>query len=199
MDDTFDSMALIGAMALGASCGLRIFVAPFVLSLMATLGALQNDTISLIESPWVTLAALVLLLIELGADKLPGIDAALDAAGLVLRPLWAAGLVLALASGESVLLGAISAALLALFASLGKARLRIELRNLFASDPAGGAISPLLSLLEDVIVAAVVLGALLFAPVGFGLVFATAFVWHIAAAVAARKRWSTADESEATA
>ena len=189
MDEAQGTMALISAIALGASCGLRIFVAPFVLALLAALGGLEAENISFIEQPAVAGGILVLLLAELGADKLPGVDQALDAAGIVLRPLWAAGIVIALAPGGSLLMAAVSAALLALFASLGKARLRVELRALFAGDRVAGAISPLLSLLEDVIVAGAVLGALLVAPVGFGLVFATAFVWHIAAAIAARAQW----------
>jgi hypothetical protein len=184
------SLAILGAMALGASCGLRIFVAPFVLSLMVALGALEADRISLLQSPWVTLAALGLLLLELGADKIWGLDQALDAAGLVMRPLWAVGLVLAVAPvGEPVAMAAVSAGLLALFASLGKARLRLELRGLCAGESAATAVSPLLSLVEDIIVAGAVLGAVLLPPVGFGLVLSVAFVWHIAAALAARWRW----------
>jgi hypothetical protein len=184
------SLAILGAMALGASCGLRIFVAPFVLSLMVALGALEADRISLLESPWVTLAILALLLLELGADKIWGLDQALDAAGLVMRPLWAVGIVIAVApAGEPVAMAAVSAGLLALFASLGKARLRLELRSLWASESAVTAVSPLLSLVEDVIVAGAVLGAMLFPPVGFGLMLSVAFVWHLAAALAARWRW----------
>lgn len=199
MGDAFGSMALLGVMALGASCGLRIFVAPFVLALMAVLGGIEAESVSFIESPIVAGVALLLLLVELGADKLPGLDFALDAAGLLLRPLWAAGIVLVLGSGDAVLIAAISAALLALFTSLGKARLRMELRALFAGDVAGNAIAPLLSLLEDVLVAAAVLGALMFEPLGFGLVFAVAFVWHGAAAFAARVHWSDRVENEMAA
>jgi hypothetical protein len=184
------SLAILGAMALGASCGLRIFVAPFVLSLMIALGALEADRISLLQSPWVTCVALGLLLMELGADKIGGLDQALDAAGLVMRPLWAVGLVLAVApAGAPVAMAAVSACLLALFASAGKARLRIELRQLCVGEGAASAVAPLLSLVEDVIVAGVVLGAVVFAPVGFGLMLSVAFVWHLAAAVASRWRW----------
>jgi uncharacterized membrane protein len=67
------------AAALGASCGLRIFLAPFVCALFAALGQFEGGGGSWASSPLVVLAATLLLLAELGADKVDGVDHALDA------------------------------------------------------------------------------------------------------------------------
>jgi hypothetical protein len=177
-----EGLLLLGAVALGASCGFRIFLAPFVLSLLGVLGALPDGP-ALASSPWVALAAMALVLIEVGGDKLRGFDHALDAAGLVLRPAWAAALVLGFAPTGTGLIPSVVAAGMALLVGIGKTRLRIE------SAARGTWQAPLVSLMEDVasaVLVAVALVAPLPALVGWGLVGTAAHLW---ATLLGRRRW----------
>jgi hypothetical protein len=181
--DLLGSSVVLGAVALGASCGLRIFLAPFVLSLVGLLGALETGP-DLLRSPWVALAATGFVLIEVAGDKFRGIDQALDAAGLVLRPAWAAALVLLFVPGGDALAPAAVAAASALLVGVGKTRLRIE------ATVRGTWQAPTWSLVEDVTSAALVAVALVapaVALVGWG---AVAVFVHGVATVLGRRRWA---------
>jgi Domain of unknown function (DUF4126) len=110
---------IIGALVLGATCGLRVFVAPFALVLIGALDGLQGP-----ESTPLTVLAAGLALAEMVLDA-TGWDETLDAAGLALRPLWAVAVVAwQVPLDDALWLGAIAAAL-ALAVGSGKARLRL--------------------------------------------------------------------------
>lgn len=181
--------AALCAAALGASCGLRIFLAPFVCALVALLGQLEGGTAGAwFASPLVVVAATLLLLAELGADKVDGMDHALDAAGIVLRPLWAASLTVALVP-QAPWAWAVAAGALAGALAIGKARLRLEARASLRDTAAGGAVGPVLSLAEDVGVAGLVLVSLAVPPVGLvSAGFGAAFL-HGSASAVRRRRW----------
>lgn len=179
--------ALLAA-ALGATAGVRVFLAPFVCGLVALLSALDGGGSGWAASPWVAVAAGGLLLVELGADKVHGLDQALDAAGIVFRPLWAGALTLILAPGAPFA-WAVTAGALACALGIGKARLRIEARAAFADSSVRGAVGPALSLAEDVAAAALVLGALAVPVLTLVSIAAGALFVNAIASSAKRRRW----------
>ena len=186
--DTLGGLTVLGIGALGASCGLRVFLAPFVCCLLASLGAIDLAAVSWVGSPVSVGLASALLLVEVAADKLPGLDEALDAAGLVLRPAWAVGVVLALGAGGVAIGTCVAAGAGALVLGLGKARLRAESRDVFAEGEGSGAVRPMLSLLEDVVASVAVLGAVVAPPLGVAALALAAGALHLAAFVARRRR-----------
>jgi hypothetical protein len=174
---------LLGVVALGASCGLRIFLAPFVACLLALLGATEHGP-QIASSPWAALGVTGLVLIEVALDKLRGFDQALDAAGLVLRPAWAAAIVVGFAPPELAIAPALLAGALALLVGTAKTRLRLE-----AGRDAVTWRGPALSLVEDAVSAGLVALALV-APTPAILGWcAVGLVGHLAASVVARRRW----------
>lgn len=180
----FVELTLLGSVVLGASCGLRVFLAPFVLCLLAVLGGPAADLPGWIGSPVTAAVVLVFLLIELGGDKVVGVDQALDAAGLVLRPLWAVGIVVATVSSFTVPAAAV-AGIAALGIGLGKARLRTEAREEYR----GNVVSPVVSLVEDLVAGVLVLAAVWMAPLGAVGIVAVGVGLHVAARVLHRRRW----------
>ncbi|MEZ4236584.1 MAG: DUF4126 domain-containing protein [Myxococcota bacterium] len=180
--------AALCAVALGASCGLRIFLAPFVCALVALLGQFETGSASWLGHPAVAALAILFLLAELGADKVDGLDQALDAAGIVLRPLWAAALTHALIPAAPVA-WPIAAAAMAAALAFGKARLRLEARASLSESSARGVVGPLLSLAEDVGVAGLVLAALALPVVGLAGAGISAAFLHGSASAVRRRRW----------
>jgi hypothetical protein len=175
---------------LGASCGLRIFLAPFVIALLAALGGIATDTPAWMASPWAAGVAAALLLAEVAGDKVAGVDQALDAAGLVLRPAWAVGIVLVTAPADGALLASAVAGAGALAIGVGKARLRTEARDAFSGDSGVGAVvCPVLSLVEDLVAASTVLGAVVMAPLGAMGAGIVAIGLHVAGLLLHRWRW----------
>lgn len=186
--ESLGGLTVLGVAALGASCGLRVFLAPFVCCLLAALGAVEVPSTSWIGSSASVGLAALFLLVEVGGDKLPGVDQALDAAGLVLRPAWGVGVVLALVQGAPAIGACLFAAAGALILGLGKARLRAESRDLFAETQGRSAVRPMLSLLEDVATSVGVLGAVIWGPLGLGVLALVAVSLHLAAWLARRRR-----------
>ncbi|MEQ1568902.1 MAG: DUF4126 domain-containing protein [Myxococcota bacterium] len=169
-----------GAAALGATTGLRIFLAPFVLALVATLGALPHAP-GWLTSPAVAAAVAALVVAEVAGDKLAGFDHALDAAGLVLRPAWAAGVVFAFdpaAGGAAGLAAAVS-----FLVGLGKTRLRVE------SEARGAWQAPIESLALDLLAAALVALALAWPAAGLACTAAAGVGLHGVASALGRRRW----------
>jgi len=112
----------------------------------------------------------------------------LDAAGIVLRPLWAAALTAALVPAAPVA-WSVAAGALACALAIGKARLRLEARASLGETRVGGAIGPLLSVGEDIGVAMLVLVALALPPVGLAGAGFGAMVLHGSASAVRRRRW----------
>lgn len=170
---------IVGALVLAASTGLRVFVAPFVLVFIGALDGLQGP-----ETPMFAALAALLALAEMALDKVRGMDESLDAAGLVLKPIWAVAVVAWQVPLEDTLwLGAIAAAL-SLGVSLGKARLRLQARS-----PAR---AKALSLVEDFGATVLVVSAL-YAPfaAAAGLVAFTVLE-HTGAHRLGRTHWDSA-------
>ena len=175
---TSEWLAVAGGVALAASCGLRAFLPLLVLGLAARLGLFQPSP----QAAWLgqdlaLLALGVATVLEIAADKIPVVDHALDAVGLVVRPVaaWVAGG--AVANGWPSPWGqglAVALALIALAVQGLKAKVRLGSTGLTL-----GAANPLVSALEDAIALGLALAGLL-APllVIAGLVALVLLAWR---------------------
>jgi hypothetical protein len=87
-----ETLELVGAVVgIGAMGGLSLYLTLFVLGLSIHLGwidllpALQP--LHLLENPWIWGSALVLYIVEFGADKIPWVDSAWDLLHTLIRPI----------------------------------------------------------------------------------------------------------------
>jgi hypothetical protein len=141
-------MAVLSGVVVAAACGLRAFMPLLLLGLAARLGLVGLER----EAAWLAsdhalLALAVATAVELAADKIPVVDHALDAVGVVLRPAaaWLAGFAL-LQDWPSPWgpLAALALAGAALGVQAAKAKLRLGSTALTAGHG-----NPILSALED--------------------------------------------------
>jgi hypothetical protein len=133
---------------LASACGLRAFLPLWVLGLMARAGVVHLSGRAVWLSHDFALIALgVATLVEIAADKIPVVDHALDAVGMVVRPMagWFASYALfhdwptPWGQGAALVL-----AFVALGVQLAKAKLRLGTTALTL-----GHANPVVSLLED--------------------------------------------------
>jgi len=140
--------ALMG-ISLSACCGLRAFIPPLAVSLLALSGHLTLDQEFAWLGSWeVALAFGVAALLELVADKFPGLDHALDAAGLLLKPAAGALVAWSSLSGMDPLLAACAGIILGGGLAEGFHLVRAKLRLLSTGLTAGIA-NPIISVAED--------------------------------------------------
>jgi uncharacterized membrane protein len=154
---------ILMAVSLSACAGLRAFIPPLIVSILAMSGYVTLAP----QFQWLGRWEVALLfglaaVLEIIADKYPGVDHALDMAGLVIKPavgtVIAAGLFTQLDPLVALSLGLILGGGSAGLVHLGKAKLRL----LSTSFTAGFA-NPIVSLGEDI--CALIWGALAaFAP-----------------------------------
>lgn len=143
------AFALLMGLALAASAGLRAFLPPLAVSLLAWGGYLTlAPGFEWLARPEVALVFGVAAVLEIVGDKYPGVDHFLDAAGLVIRPLAGALVASSLITGMdpllSLCLGLVIGAAAAGAVSLAKAKLR-----LLSSGVTAGLGNPVLSFVED--------------------------------------------------
>ncbi|MEW6336203.1 MAG: DUF4126 domain-containing protein [Acidobacteriota bacterium] len=153
--------ALAAGIVLAAAAGLRAFLPLAGLAWAARLGFVSlNQGFSWLGADTAVAALTVAVLFELLGDKIPAVDHALDAVGVLVKPL--AGMVVIAASVASLppfwaaVLGIVAGAPLAGGIHLVKAKGRV-LANLATL----GFAAPLISLVEDIAGAILVVTALL--------------------------------------
>ena len=153
--------AILAGLALAACAGFRAFLPLFALGIGAKTGMWPGDAPAYLSSdPWL-LALGVATLAEILADKIPLVDHALDAIQSVVRPVAGAfllypGFAAILPEGYAAGLAALTGAPLAFGVHAAKASARIA-----STTTPGGVANPVLSLLEDLIAAALAILALL--------------------------------------
>ena len=143
-------LALASGIVIAATCGLRAFLPLFAIGLAGRLGWLSlHASVRWLQDDLALIALGVATLAEIAGDKIPAVDHALDAVGLLVRPLaeifgsyvvlqgwpqpWASLLALALGG-------------LALGVQGAKAKARIG-----SSAVSLGLANPVLSLVEDLL------------------------------------------------
>lgn len=140
---------ILMAVSLSACAGIRAFVAPLALSLFAMTGHITLSPQFSWLASWEAAAIFGLaVVIEIVADKYPGVDHALDAAALVIKPAMGALMASSLITGIDPLLalclGIIIGGTTAGVVHVGHAKLR-----LLSTAFTGGLGNPILSLIED--------------------------------------------------
>lgn len=150
MDGGQIAFAAMLAAGLAASTGLRAFIGPLAASLLFFSGQLDpNPGLEWLGEPVTVTVFAVAAVLEIIADKFPGVDNALDTAGLVIKPVM--GVLVALSLfGELQPVAQYSIAIIegggvALGVQLAKSQLRLA-TTFFT----GGLANPLVSLLEDI-------------------------------------------------
>jgi uncharacterized membrane protein len=140
---------ILMAISLSACAGLRAFIAPLALSLFAMTGHITLSPQFSWLARWEVAAIFGLaVVIEIIADKYPGVDHALDAAALVIKPAMGALVASSVITGVDPLLALILGIILgggtAGVVHVGRAKLR-----LLSTAFTGGLGNPLLSVAED--------------------------------------------------
>ncbi|MCC7477674.1 DUF4126 domain-containing protein [bacterium] len=183
---------ILMAVSLSACCGLRAFVPVTAVSLLAWTGylSLAPSFAWLGEPLTVSIFALAAIL-EIVADKIPGLDHALDAAGLVVKPLAGALLASSIITGMdpnlSLVLGIITGVSVAGSISFVKAKTR-----LLTAAFSGGTASPLMSVVEDIgSIGGTALGILLPLLMGLLVLVGMVFMWRKAARWLGQRRQSS--------
>jgi uncharacterized membrane protein len=149
--------ALMG-ISLSACCGIRAFIPPLAMSLLALSGYIAPASGFEWMGSWeAALAFGIAAILELLADKYPGVDHVLDAVGLVLKPAAGALVAWASLSGSDPLLAACLGIILGGGLAEGFHLVRAKLRLLSTGLTAGIA-NPVISMAED---AAALFGTLL--------------------------------------
>lgn len=164
--------ALVLGTALASTCGLRAFLPLFTISLLGALGKVElGASFAWMASPLTCLAFGVAVVLELLGDKLPAVDHALDAAGVVVKPVAASLATASMITGMDPLLalvvGLITGGVVAEGVHVAKAKTR-----LFSSALTGTVANPILSIAEDVLsLVGVVLAWIVPAMILFGALF----------------------------
>jgi hypothetical protein len=142
---------LLSAFGLSTAAGLNAYVPLLVLGLMARYTSLihLNEPYSLLSHPLVLLFIAVLALLDFIGDKIPAVDHALHAVGLIVAPI--AGAILFMAANSSA--GSVSpllAAICGVIIAGGTHSARASGRALATVTTAGIA-NPVISFFEDVV------------------------------------------------
>lgn len=159
--------AILSGVGLAGAAGLNAYIPLLALSLAGRFGfAHLNPPYDALSSNWGLAVLLILLGIEVLADKIPGVDHVNDLVNTVIRP--AAGAVLMLASAGTLSPGLALA--LGLIVAGGVHGLKASARPLVTVSTAGIG-NPVVSVGEDI--AAMALSVLAFvAPVAVGILVA---------------------------
>jgi uncharacterized membrane protein len=140
---------ILMAVSLSACAGIRAFIAPLALSLFAMTGHITLSPQFSWLASWEAAAIFGLaVVIEIVADKYPGVDHVLDAAAVVIKPAMGALMASSLITGVDPLLalciGIIIGGTTAGVVHVGHAKLR-----LLSTAFTGGLGNPILSFIED--------------------------------------------------
>jgi hypothetical protein len=140
---------ILMAVSLSAAAGLRAFLPLFAISLLSLSGNISLASgFEWLSTPEAAIVFGLAVILEIAADKIPGLDNALDAVGLVVKPMAAALLSSSLIIGMdpllAVVLGLIIGGTVAGTIHLGKAKLRA-----FSTITTAGTGNSVLSFTED--------------------------------------------------
>ena len=143
-------LVILMAVSLSAAAGLRAFIPPLAISLLAQAGYITLAPGFEWMGRWeVALIFGLAAVLEIAADKFPGLDNFLDAAGLIVKPAAGALLASSIITGMdpmvAMILGLIVGAGTAGTIHVAKAKLR-----LLSTGLTGGMGNSILSWLEDV-------------------------------------------------
>lgn len=169
--------AVVLGTALASTCGLRAFLPLFTISLLGALGKVElGESFGWMGSPVAAVAFGVAVLLELAGDKFPVVDHALDAAGLVVKPVAASLATASMITGMDPLLalvvGLVTGGVVAEGVHVAKSKVR-----LFSTAFTGSLGNPILSVAEDVVAfGAVILAWVVPAMMLFGVLFFVGFV-----------------------
>jgi uncharacterized membrane protein len=180
---------ILMAISLSACTGIRAFIPPFAISLFAMTGHITLAPQFSWMGRWEVAAIFgVAMVCELVADKYPGVDHALDTAGLFIKPALGALLASSVITGVDPVLGLCIGIILgggvAGVVHAGRAKLR-----LLSTSFTGGMGNPVLSLVEDAV--AVVWAAVMpWVAVVTGVLVIIGGVWLL-------RRWSHMHQGKA--
>lgn len=171
-----DGLALCMGLALAATCGIRAFLPLLVISVLAALGKVElGEGFEWMASLPALVCFATAVVAEVVADKVPVVDHALDAAGVVIKPVAAAVVSASMVVGMDPLLaltmGLISGGVVAEGVHLVKAKARV-----LSSALTGTLGNPVLSVLEDLLAVAGVVMSVLVPVLGL-VVFAVLCIW----------------------
>lgn len=152
MMDIVDVALPLGlGVTLAATAGLRAFLPLMLVSVLGYTGAVElSGPVAFLAHPAAVLTFTIGVLLEVAADKVPFIDHMVDTIGTVIRPLAGALVGTSLVVGTEPLITAVmgmaAGGTIAGVTHLGKATTRMG-----STATTGGAGSPVLSTIEDVI------------------------------------------------
>jgi hypothetical protein len=163
-------MSLLSAFGLSTAAGLNAYLPLLVVGLLSRYTNLiqLGEPFNLLSHPLVLLVIAVLALLDFVGDKIPAVDHALHAAGMIIAPV--AGAILFMASNSEA--GAVSPLLAAICGVLlagGAHSARATARPL-ATLGTGGIANPVISFFEDVIALVLSVVAILLPVLAFVLV-----------------------------
>lgn len=171
-------LAVLMGIALASTCGLRAFLPLLVVSLLAWTGHAQlGESFGWMGTPLAALCFGSAVLVELIGDKIPAVDHALDAAGIVVKPVAAtlttASMVTHFDPMLALTLGVMTGGVAAEGVHLTKAKARV-----MSSALTGTVANPILSVIEDIVsLIGVIMAVLVPVTVVLGAVGFVAFVW----------------------
>lgn len=168
-------MSLFTAFGLASSAGLNAYIPLLITGLAARYTTLLDLTgpFEALENPWVLGTLGVLLLIEMGVDKIPAVDSVNDVIHTVIRP--AAGAILFAANAGAVeFMDPTLAIVLGLVAAGSVHATKTAARPVVTASTVGLG-NPLVSLIEDLIALATSILAIVL-PLVMAVVGAGAFV-----------------------
>jgi Domain of unknown function (DUF4126) len=142
--------SLLSAFGLSTAAGLNAYLPLLVVGLLGRYTNLihLSEPFSLLSNPVVLLLVAVLALLDFVGDKIPAVDHALHAAGLIIAPIAGAILFMA-ANGQAGAVSPLLAAICGVLLAGGTHSARATARPLATVGTAGLA-NPVLSFIEDV-------------------------------------------------
>jgi Domain of unknown function (DUF4126) len=163
-------MSLLSAFGLSTAAGLNAYLPLLVVGLLARYTSLiqLSEPFSLLSHPVVLLVIAVLALLDFVGDKIPAVDHALHAAGLIIAPVAGAILFMA-ANSEAGAISPLLAAICGVILAGGTHSARATARPLATISTAGIA-NPVISFFEDVISLVLSIVAIILPVLAFVLV-----------------------------
>ena len=172
MDPTLlldQGLAISMGLALATTCGLRAFLPLLVISALSAVGKIDlAEGFMWMGSPAALVCFSTAVIAETVADKVPAVDHALDAAGVVIKPTAAAMATASMVHGFdpmlAMVLGVMTGGVAAEAVHVAKAKVR-----LMSSALTGTVANPFLSVGEDAMALAAIVMSILVPVVGLAI------------------------------
>src|SRR5262249_11641343 len=162
-------LSLFTAFGISAPAGLNAYLTLLLVGLLARFTSLLklNEPFDLLTNEWVLAVLVVLVLIEMAVDKIPGADHLNDALGTIIRP--AAGAILFASTSNAITdLNPVFGFILGLIAAGSVHAVKATARPVVTATTVGLG-NPIVSVLEDILAAATVLLSVLLPALGLAL------------------------------